>query len=130
MKVIPLRLRRPKATRHEPAIISPTRASFCASSIASSDGAPQSSAANVSHERLVPAPGTEFAVNSKKTFGSQALDYTNVLGTALTPLVEAIPVFGTPLKAAIGGLLGILTIVDVSISLINLDGITFTHADM
>jgi len=118
MKVIPLRLRRPKATRHEPVIISPTRASFCASSIASSDVAPQSSAVNVSHERLAPlaAPGTEFAVNSKKAFGSQALDYTNVLGTALTPFVEAIPVFGTPLKAAIGGLLGILTIVDVSIS--------------
>jgi len=112
MRVIPLRLRRPKATRHEPAIISPTWASFCASS---SDVALQSSAANVSHGRPAPAPGTEFAVNSKKTFGSQALDYTNVLGTALTPFVEAIPVFGTPLKAAIGGLLGILTIVDVSL---------------
>jgi len=115
MRVIPLRLRRPKAAPQESAIISLARTSFCASSVGSSDVALQSSAVNVSHGHLAPAPGTEFAVNSRKTFGSQALDYTNVFGTALTPFVEAIPVFGTPLKAAIGGLLGILTIVDVSL---------------
>jgi len=115
MRVIPLRLRRPKAARQESAIISLARTSFCASSVGSSDVALQSSAVNVSHGHLTPAPGTEFAVNSRKTFGSQVLDYTNVFGTALTPFVEAIPVFGTPLKAAIGGLLGILTIVDVSL---------------
>ena len=115
MRVIPLRLRRPKAAPQESAIISLARTSFCASSVGSSDVALQSSAVNVSHGHLAPAPGTEFAVNSRKTFGNQALDYTNVFGTALTPFVEAIPVFGTPLKAAIGGLLGILTIVDVSL---------------
>ena len=68
----------------------------------------------MSHGNLVPAPGTEFAVDSNKTFGSRARDYTNVVGTALAPFVGAIPVVGAPLKDAIGGLLGILTIVDVS----------------
>jgi len=41
----------------------------------------------MSHGHLVPAPGTEFAVDSNKTFGSRAWDYT---GTALVPVVEAI----------------------------------------
>ena len=68
----------------------------------------------MSHGHIAPAPGTEFAVDSNKTFGSRARDYTNVVGTALAPFVGVIPVVGAPLKDAIGGLLGILTIVDVS----------------
>jgi len=74
----------------------------------------QSSAANVSHGHLAPAPGTEFAVDSNKTLGSRARDYTNIVGTTLAPFVGAIPLVGAPLKDAIGGLLGILTIVDVN----------------
>jgi len=114
MRVIPLRLRQPKAARQESTITGLTRISFCASSIGSSDVALQSSIGKVSHGHLAPAPGTEFAIDSNKTLGSRALDYTNVFGNALAPFVEAIPVVGTPLKAVIGGLLGILTIVDVS----------------
>jgi len=72
-----------------------------------------SRAANVSHG-LAPAPGTEFAVDSNKTLGSRARDYTNIVGNTLAPFVGAIPIVGAPLKDAIGGLLGILTIVDVS----------------
>ena len=37
------------------------------------------------------------------------------MGTTLVPFVEAIPVAGVPLKAAISRLLCILTIVDVSV---------------
>ena len=72
------------------------------------------STTNMSHGHLASAPGTESAVDTKKTFSSRTLDYANVFGTAAIPFVEAIPVIGTPLKAAIGGLLGILTIIDVS----------------
>ena len=75
----------------------------------------QSRAVNASHGHLAPPPGTEFAVDSNKTFSRRARDYTNVVGTALMPLVEAIPVAGTPLKAAIGTLLGILNVIDVSV---------------
>ena len=68
----------------------------------------------MSRGQLAPAPGTE-SVDSKMTVGSRALDYTNVVGTTLAPFVGAIPVIGGPLKDAIGGLLGILTIVDVGV---------------
>jgi len=41
---------------------------------------------------------------------------SNVVGTALTPFAEANPVVGMiPMKAAIGRLLSILTVIDVSV---------------
>jgi len=108
--------RKMDAAGQESAIITLAPRSLCELPLGtSSNVVPQSRAANVSHGHLAPAPGTEFAVDSNKTFGRRARDYTNVVGTALIPLVEAIPVAGTPLKAAIGTLLGILTIIDVSV---------------
>ena len=102
------------ATGQESAIVSLATTSLCASSVASS-AVVKSSATIVSRGQLAPAPGTKSAVDSKMTVGSRALDYTNVVGTTLAPFVGAIPVIGGPLKDAIGGLLGILTIVDVSV---------------
>ena len=57
---------------------------------------------------------TEPTVDSKKSSGSHTPD----LGTVFTPFIGAIPIVGTPMKAAIGGLLGILTVVDVSVKYI------------
>jgi len=102
------------ATGQESVITSLATTSLCASSVASSTIVLKSSATILSRGQLA-APGTEFAVDSNKTFRSRVLEYTNVSGTALAPLVEAIPVAGTPLKAAIGTLLGILAIIDVSV---------------
>jgi len=115
-KVIPLRLRRSNADveQRESAITSLASASLRALAIAPGAVFLERSAPQASHGCPVSAPGTEPTIEAKKTLGSRALDYINVFGTALTPFVETIPVVGTPLKAAIGGLLGILTIVDVS----------------
>jgi len=104
------------AAGQESAIITLASRSLCTFPLGTSSNVVlQSSAANVSHGHLAPPPGTEFAVGSNETFGRRVRDYTNVVGTALIPLVEAIPVAGTPLKAAIGTLLGILNIIDVSV---------------
>jgi len=104
-----VRLRRPKtdAAGQRSAIINLASLSLCGSAIASSAVALKPSA-------VKSTSGTESAVDTKKKFGSRALDYSNVFGTALAPFVEVIPVVGTPLKAAIGGFVGILNIVDVS----------------
>jgi len=102
------------ATGRESAIISLATTSLCASPVASSTFV-KSSATIVSCGQLAPALGTGSAVDSKMTVGSRTLDYINVVGTTLAPFVGAIPVIGGPLKDAIGGLLGILTIVDVSV---------------
>jgi len=106
--------RQVNAAGQESAIISLASRSLCATSIASSTVVLRSSAIEGTHGHLAPAPGTEFAVDSNKTLGSRARDYTNIVGTTLAPFVGAIPVVGAPLKGAISGLLGILTIVDVS----------------
>ena len=111
-----MRLRRPKtdAAGQESAIINLASLSLCGSAIASSAVVLKPSAVKVSHGHLTSTTGTESAIDTKKTFGSRTLDYANVLGTALGPFVEVIPVVGTPLKATIGGFVGILTIIDVS----------------
>ena len=102
------------AAGQESAIITLASRSLGAIPITSSNVVLQSRAENMSRGHLVPAPGTEFAIDSSKTLGSRARDYTNIVGTTLAPFVGAIPVVGAPLKDVIGGLLGILTIVDVS----------------
>jgi len=118
------------ASGQESAIITLASRSLCAFPLGTSSNVIlQSSAANVSHGHLAPAPGTEFAVDSNKTFGRGARDYTNVIGTALMPLVEAIPVAGTPLKAAIGTLLGILNVIDVSVMCLRRRPIHIGHVE-
>ena len=104
------------AAGQESAIITLASRSLCTFPLGTSSKVVlQSGAANASHGHLAPPPGTEFAVDSNKTFGRRARDYTSVVGAALMPLAEAIPVAGTPLKAAIGTLLGILNVIDVSV---------------
>jgi len=108
--------RKTDAAGQESAIITLASRSLCTFPLGTSSNVVlQSRAANVSHGHLAPALGTEFAVDSNKTLGRRARDYTNVVGTALMPLTEVIPVAGTPLKAAIGTLLGILNVIDVSV---------------
>jgi len=99
------------AAGQESATITLASRPLCAFPITSSNAVLKSSAANGSHGHLAPAPGIELAVDSN---WSRARDYTNVVGTALAPFVGTIPIIGAPLKDAIGGLLGILTIVEVS----------------
>jgi hypothetical protein len=48
------------------------------------------------------------------SFGRRAREYTTTVLTVALPIAEAVPVVGSPIKAAIGGLLVVLNIVDVS----------------
>jgi len=53
--------------------------------------------------------------NTNSAYGHPTLERVAAGFQLITPVVEGIPVAGTPLKAIIGGLLGVLNIVDVSV---------------
>jgi len=59
--------------------------------------------------------GVASTSNTNSAYGHPTLERVAAGFQLITPVVEGIPVAGTPLKAIIGGLLGVLNVVDVSI---------------
>ena len=56
--------------------------------------------------------------SSSESFGRQGLQATNLALSVASPFVGAIPIVGSPIQAAINGLLQILNVVDVRGSLV------------
>jgi hypothetical protein len=70
--------------------------------------------ANTTHGQAITAGVVRInPVRHNNSIGCQAREYATTALTVALPIVEAVPLAGSPMKAAIGGLLAVLNIVDV-----------------
>lgn len=69
---------------------------------------------NVTHDQVVtPGVARTDPTTHDDSFPCRAREHATTVPTVALPIAEAVPIVGSPMKAAIGGLLAVLNIVDV-----------------